>query len=94
VTRRGFIIGLLAVPAAAVAARGNTTGQEVVTLWNRLCLSIQRQNPVLTELDQDLHANHPQRALSVRRAELYDAAIPEADEQAACLKQMRKKEAS
>lgn len=90
--RRAFLFGLCAVPIAAVAVRGESNGERVSHLWNRVVLSINRQNPKLKELEESLHRDRPERAAVQSRKPIYDACIVEAEEQESCLKGMRKAE--
>lgn len=89
----GTIVAFLLIVLLARAAFGApAAGSSVVPLWNEFCASVGRQDESLRELNDSLHAHHPDRALDARRLEFYAAAIVESERQAGLLKAMREAE--
>ena len=87
------LVALLALVLLAQAAFGAATpGPSIVPLWNQFCGSVTAQNVSLRELNDSLHAQHPDRALDARRLELYTAVLVESERQTVLLRAMRKAE--
>lgn len=60
--------------------------------WNDIGDSIGRQNPLLDELQKNVHDNPPGRVTSARRLELLDQIIAEHERQLKDFKTLRKAE--
>jgi hypothetical protein len=60
-----------------------------LSTWNDIGASIDKQNPLLDELQEDVKHNPPGRVRSARRLELLDQIIEEHERQLKDFKQLR-----
>jgi len=88
----GLLIGAVAGPRSTVNApldRATT----LLSSWNDLVRSIELQNPLFHELEENLRINSPTRVVDVRqlerRRELYKLIVAEHQRQVANLKKMQ-----